>query len=284
MLGWIKTIQEHNIDSDDSYPGNEEILKCVYGQNLRWCGGSGQATDNMECKEILLRTENDLNYDNDFEKKNDQDIPVLSSQNIQMITNNTKDDYDIQCTGESQNRLYVTLNANVVLDPDVTTCYAKQKSKNNDSDCSHHCGTVNLPKIENVKYDDAVQNGFSHQSNANRAISYRCKNKSTSSIEMAANSDQHSLDSNDKLTEDTLTTSVSSCGINASLVEGDYINNKSSAYSAINDVNCIPMQTHNFHQNTMMSLDNEMCLPTTAAVGEYVDCNIAVQQNTHMAV
>ena len=63
--------------------------------------------------------------------------------------------------------------------------------------------------------------------------------------------------------------------VNISLQEGEYIENKSPTHSVKDE---IPMQSHNFRQNTVTHSD-ETFLTTTAIEGEYIDYNNVIQQN-----
>ena len=284
-----------NEQRDDIYLSNEEILSYVCGHNLRYCD-SRQTNENMESKKLSKAEEGLLVPSNrsmtnsdttklilklDKKPMSEHDISVFydhgSCQNIQTMENNTEGDHVLSAVA-SQNKPYVTLNANTKLSPD----HDKVCMLHNTT-CSHcyskHCGSNMLPIVEQVNHDNLAEQEekFSQQKEANRAMSHKCNNERA--INMDANSDQLSLDSSGKHTEETLTSSVSSYSINTSLAEGDYIENRSPMHSTI--VSCITMQSPNFHQNNVKHFDDNTCSITTAIEGEYVDRNIAVQQNKH---
>lgn len=303
-------MQECTLDEehDDSYPNHEEVLNYLCGKNLKhW--DLGQNSTNMECKEIS-KVENDIhpstnnvvniggqmyssntksvinleeNKDNNCEQLNDQDVPIVYKDNSQTVINGTEEDYAL-CTGESQNKLYVTLKTNIKLAPDgmyTTTCHWHPSQKNNEySDYPCHRGSIILLTDKEVIDDSAVQQekDFSRQNNTIAKMSHGCHNESSNSMQMEVNSDDLSLDSSDKLTEDTLVSSISLYSVNASSVEGDYIENKSPTHNTIDDVVYIPMQPHDFHQSNVTFGDKTFPL-NTVMDGAYVGHDIAFQQN-----
>ena len=276
-----------NEQCDDGYPSNEEILNYVCGHNLRYCDSS-QTNENMEYKKlskaeegILAPSNCSMSSDDTTKLKLDEKVisdphdvsdfcDKDSSQNIQTMANNdTEEDY-VLSTIASQNKLYVTLNTNTKLIPDKV-CILHNTT----------CGNIMLPIVEQVNHNLAPQQeeNFSQQKEAHSAMLHTCSNERIINMDMA-NSDQLSLDSSSKLTEETLTSSVSSYSINTSLVEGEYIENRSPTHSAI--VHCIPIQSPSFHQNNVKHFDGNKYSTTTIIEGEYVDRNIAVQQNKHI--
>ena len=313
-------MQEPDLDEqhDDICLSNEDILNYICGQNLNDCN-PGQINESMKYKEIP-KPDEDLNTsgnnieetlnpsinhsciksvvqldkkclnDNSILQQNNHDVQDFekdSNQSIQEAEDNSEEAHTFS-TAESQNKLYVILKTNAKSVPEKiyiehnTTCHwypLQDKSIG-----THQCSSIALPIVDQSKYDNALQESFSHQNNTNREILHTCNDENTSKTEMVATFDQLSSDSSDKPTEDTLTTSVSSYGTNSSLAEGDYVENTSFTSSSIDDVICIPMQSHNLHPNTVTPLDDELCLPTTAIEGEYVDSNIAVQHNKHTVV
>ena len=291
----MKSLQgpDLNEQCDESYPSNEEILNYVCGHNLKYCDSRQTINENVEYKKLskaeeglLLSSNNESILRIGQKTMGDHDVSVFydkgSSQNIQTMSNNiTEEDHAFSTsTVVSQNKPYVTLNTNTKLIPDKvcilhnTSCHCHCKY-----DYSEH-DNVMLPVVEQVNHNLAQQGeNLSEQKEAHKAILHACNDERTISMHMA-NSDQLSLDSSSKLTEETLTSSVSSCSINMSLAGGEYIENGSPSHRAI--ISCIPIQSPtNFHQNNVKHFDGNKCLTTTAIEGEYVDRNIAIQQSKH---
>ena len=303
----MKTMQECTLDEehDNSYSDHEDVLNYLCGKNFKGCD-LGQNTENMEYKEISKAEKNihsstnnvgnigrqtysnttksviilEENNVNNFEQLNDQDVPVINKDNSQTVINGTVEDY-ASSTGESQNKLYVTFKTNIQLAPDGThmaTSHWHPSQKSNDySDCPCHHGSIILLTDRQVKDNSTIQQEKdpSHQDNAISKMSHGCHNESSNSMQIEVNSDELSLDSIDKLTEDTLVSSISSYSVNASSVEGDYIENKSSAHNTIVDVVYIPMQPH---ENNVTFGDKAFPI-NTVMDGAYVGYDIAFQQN-----
>ena len=187
--------------------------------------------------------------------------------NPQAVINNTVKDHP-PSTVSSQNKPYVTLNTNTNLVPDglyimndnTHHCYSPQKGKDNsNSNSLHDCGNTAIHNNSLQQLEDVSQ----------------CKKAAACKTEESHESDQLSLDSNDKLTE---TTHVSSASSHISIEEGEYIENKSPTPSVKDDVTFIPLQPHDSHQSIATHFD-ETFVTTTAMEGEYIDYNTAVQQN-----
>lgn len=277
---------------DDGYPSNEEILNYVCGHNLKYCD-SRQTNENVEYKKLSKAEEglgvpsnhstmsnNELTLRIGKKTMSDHDVSVFcdksSSQSIQAVTNNKIEEDHALSTVALQNKPYVTLNANTKLIPDkVCILHSTSHHCHCKYDHSEQHDNIMLPIVEQVNHNLAQQGeNLSEQKEACRAMSHTCNNERTVSMDMA-NSDQLSLDSSSKLTEETLTSSVSSCSINMSLAGGDYIENGSPSHSAI--ISCIPIQSPT--RNNVKHFNGNKCLTTTAIEGEYVDRNIAVQQS-----
>ena len=300
----MKTIQESNLDEEhnNSYPNHEEVLNYLCGKNLK----GHDIGKNVECRElskagkdiypstvniggqlysdstksVILLEENDFNKDNSFQQQNSHDVPIFYKDSSHIVINSSEEDY-AQSTGESQKRLYVTLKTNVKLAPNgmyMTNCQWYPSQKSNDySDYPCHHGSIMLLTDRQVKDNSAVQQ--EDLPIANEVMSHGCYSKSSNNMQMEVNSDELSLDSSDKLTEDTLVSSVSSYSVNACSVNEDYIENKSPTHNVIHDVVYIPIQPHNFHQNNVTHFDDKTFPLSTVGDGDYVDHNIAIQPN-----
>ena len=284
-----------NEQCDDSYPSNEEILNYVCGHNLRYCD-SRQTNENVVYKELskaeegLLVPSSHLTMTNSEsilrigeKTMSDHDVSVFCDKennlNIQTVTNNKIEENHVLSTVASQNKPYVTLNANTKLVPDKicilhnTSCHCHRKYDYSEQ----HDNII----VEQVNHNLGQQGeNLSEQKEAHRPMLHIWNNERTVSVDMA-NSDQLSLDSSSKLTEETLTSSVSSCSINISLAGGEYIENGSPSHSAT--INCIPIQSPTSFNN-VKNFDGSKHLTTTAIEGEYVDRNIAVQQGKHTTI
>lgn len=298
VVGWIKAIQPPKVDEhcSDSYPTNEEILNYVCSRNSRYYDGR-EINENMECQEISETTEEGLctsanSCDNSKEAiystvdcDNTKSVLLLNRKSVQDgIVFQQKDTHDVAvfCDKESnlriqeaiangdkdhihssQNEHYVILNNSTTSVPNKvcdehTTCHCYPLYKDSKTKCI---------SLQDMKF-----------SSNNKAMSQVYNSECTE----ITNSEQLSLDLSDKFTEDTLTSSLSSCSINISLVEVDYIKFKSpiATNNEADRVNQIPIQSKNVHQTLLTHLDGPNYSITTAAEGEYIDHNIAVQQ-TH---
>jgi len=251
------------------------------------------STGNHESKSVLPLDKEDFNDNNMFPQQDNHNVTMFfekdSSQSPQAITNtNNNRDHTLA----SENKLYVTLSNDTKSVPDKTCvkhgtsschCYPLQNKKNDTPGFPHHCDSI-IPRVEEqAKHDSLVQQDycFPQHTNANRPMTLTHSTDSTTVMEMV-NPDQLSLDSSDKLTEDTLTSSVSSYSINNSLIEGDYIEHRTpTLIDGVDNVIHISVQPQNFYQNNMIHFDGKICPKTTAKEGEYVDHDIAVQQYKH---
>ena len=236
---------------DESYPSNEEILHYV-------CGGYNlRSNEVMEFKK-LPKVEEGLHTGNI-----EQAIHSTTSHNEtkSLEEESLIDDINQQQSHrgvcDKDSNLQAMENNTAEGHPPSTV----QKDKDNNSDSPHQCGSI----IPIEKHSNSLQQM--------KAFS-QCKKSHAYKTEIP-NYDQLSLDSSNKLTETTLVYSVSSHDVNISLQEGEYIENKSPTHSVKDE---IPMQSHNFRQNTVTHSD-ETFLTTTAIEGEYIDYNNAIQQN-----
>ena len=122
------------------------------------------------------------------------------------------------------------------------------------------------------------------KANLNGTESNSCNNTNAINIDVVPSSGETSLNSIINSTEDISFSSISSCSINASVAEGEYIETKSSTYSAMEDIIHVPMQSYkSFHQNIVTHSHDEHHSSTSAIEGEYVDHNIAVRENEHIS-
>ena len=292
-----------NEENDDGYLSNEDILNYVCGQNLRYCNSN----QTMECKSsskveegVLASSNHSMANDNVTESVlmlgekitggdifqphyNDNDTPVFNScgkssnQNTYQTLENITEEDHVLPTIESQNKPYVTLNANTKLASDKicnlgkTICYSHQlmtleNSKNNFYNSK---GSIIYAMADQVNQDNSA-----YKKEEVRSPSASCYNHRTTNEEMA-NSDQVSLDSGDKLTEDTLVSSASLYSITtSSLAEGDYIESRGDAVSSM------PNQLPSTSQGTANQFDGKEC-PMTTIEGEYFDCNTAILHATN---
>ena len=322
-MGQVKAIQEPNIDNEqceDDYPSNEEILNYICGQNSKCCD-SRQSDDSMEyrksskaeewlCNSMeksghdIVKATHSMTYhddsnesvsfldakrfeDEDTVQQNSYNLQIThtckgSNQNRQMAENNTEEDPSLTAEESSKNRLYVTLNANAKSIP-----YIKHNISSllqNRSHNLHHCSNTSiiLPIVDQPKHDSTVQGeSCYHQNSINGTMPQAHNNVDTISIEVAANSGQLSFDSSDELTEET---SVSSYGVNASSVEGEYTESTLSSCNVVDDVVYIPMQLHDLYQNIVKQFDGKVHSPISTIESDYVDQNIAIQAKKHTAV
>ena len=138
-------------------------------------------------------------------------------------------------------------------------------------------GSRSIQAVTNNTEEDCSLSAVQSTTNLNGTVSHSCNNTNTINTEVVVSSGQASLNSINKSTEDS---SLSSYSINASVAEGEYIETKSSTYSAVEDIICVPMQSYkSFHQNIVTHSHDEHHSSTSAIEGEYVDHNIAVQEN-----
>ena len=261
-----------NEKCDDSCPSNEEILKYVCGDhNLRSDKileikklsktGEESLTNSGNIEQAVINQNETTSLDR--ESLNQQHDVSDKDGNPQAVINNTAEDHPPSIV-PSQNKLYVILNTNTNLVPDklyITHHWdSLQKGKDNSNlNSLHHCGNIAIHNNSLQQLEDFSQRA------------YKTEN---------VYSDQLSLDSNDKLTENTHESSASSHDVNISIEEGDYIENKSPTHSVKDDhdVTSIPLQPHDPHQSIVTHFDKTF-LTTTPIEGEYIDYNTAVQQN-----
>lgn len=229
---------------DDDNPSNEEILNCVCGQSVK-CYDPRQSNEKSESKELSKTEENLCSLANNSIRG--EPVDPMISHNYHGIES------------------FLQLEEQT-LEGDTVQTFDKDSSQSiqaeaNITEVDHSLLTVESETIPNGTVSP-------------------CNNANTVNIEVVACFGQVSLNSNDKSTEDASLSSISSYSVNVSLVEGEYIETKSSTYNAMEDIICIPMQSYNnSHQNAIAHSDDETHSPISGIEGEYVDRNIAVQEN-----
>ena len=282
-----------NEQNDDGYLSNEDILNYVCGQNLRYCNSKRT----MECKKLskaedgllvpsnhsmanddgtksVLMIREKMTDDDIFQQHNDNDLPVFNScgknrnQNIHQTLENITEGEHVLPTRESQNKPYVTLNANTKLTSGKVCNLNGMASENNKNNFCNGSGNIIHVMADQVNQDNSVYKKEGIKSTSDSAT---CSNQATIIMEMA-NSDQLSLDSGDKFTEDTLVSSVSLYSITTSLAEGDYVENRGDVISSM------PIQLPS--QGIADQFDIKECSMTTIIEGEYVDRNTAILHTT----
>lgn len=306
---------------NDSYPSNEEILNYICGQNSKCCDARqiddnrkspneeerlctstekfghniGKAIHSMtnhdDCIKSVLSLDTVSFDDEHIVQQNSCNVRIIdtgegSSQNIQMAMNNTEEDHSLSAEESSKNEAYATLNTttkSVLYIKHKTTCHWYPLHK---SHTLHLCSnsSVTSTVVEKTKHDSTLQEGesFHHEDTTNGTSSHAHNSENTIDIEITTNFGQLLLDSSDKLTEKTLTSSVSSYSINVLSVKGEYTENKLSTCecNTVDDAVYIPMQLCDLYQNVVKQFDDKAHLPTSTTEGEYIDPNIAVQENS----
>ena len=217
------------------------------------------------------------------------DTDKSSSQSIQMAMKNTEEDHSPSAGESSKNKEYAALNTttkSVLYIKHKTTCHWYPLQSHN----FHHCNNNSVipSAVEETEHHSTFQEeeSFHHQDTTNETRSHAHNNENTIGLEMATNFGQLLLDSSNKLTEETLTSSVSSYNINALSVEGEYTENKlyTCECNTADDAVYIPMHLFDLYQNIVEQFDDKAHSPTSTIEGECIDPKIAIQANKHTAV
>lgn len=203
VVTWIKT-QEPSLDEqhDDGHPSNEEILNYICGQGVKCYNPIHN--DNSE----LFETEVDL-------------CASINNDNTEEAVDSmvSHDDHDIESLLLLEER---TLKGGSLQTLDKG-------------------GSQSIQAVANSTEEDCSLSAVQSKTNLNDIVSHSRINTDTTNIEVVASSGQASLNSINKSTEDASLSSISSYSINASVAEGEYIETKSSTYSAMEGIICVPM-------------------------------------------